>query len=291
MIDQAESLRRKMNMRRKRELAKTIAIVSGKGGVGKSVVSLNFAIALAQSGKKVLVFDLDIGMGNIELLAGITTEYSIVDFFTNHYRLQDIIARGPMGISIVSGGTGLNETIQLDRRRIDYFIQQLYELLREYDYVIFDIGAGIDDERVHFLGSIDHVFVIVTPEITSIMDAYSAIKYIVLRVPEVKLHLIGNRMKNARENEEVLTRIKKTMQHFLQYEGEIAGYLPEDGHIRTAVKKQIPFLLYKPHSPGARQMNRLVQQFLQNHEQGEDRAKEPESLLWKIKTYLIKRQG
>jgi len=124
MTDQAQSLRRKM--KKKRQTAKTIAIVSGKGGVGKSIFSLNFAIALAQFGKKVLVFDLDIGMGNIELLAGVTTERSIVDFFKYHYPLKEIIARGPGGIRIISGGTGLNETIQLDREHIEFFIQQLY---------------------------------------------------------------------------------------------------------------------------------------------------------------------
>ena len=285
MIDQAESLRRKMKGRRKQ--ARTIAIVSGKGGVGKSVISLNFAITLARHGKKVLVFDLDIGMGNIEFLAGMTTDLSIVDFFTHQYHLKDIITPGPCGIAIISGGSGLNEMVHLDRERIDFFIRQLHELLYEYDYILFDIGAGMDDERVHLLSAIDHIFVVVTPEITSIMDAYSAIKLIVQRMPHVNLHLIGNRMKNARENEEVLSRITKTMQRFLQYRGEIAGFIPEDRFIQQAVKQQIPFILYRPHSPGARKMQSLVENFLQKV--GEGRTKKPASLLEKLQAYLLKR--
>lgn len=288
MTDQAQSLRRKM--KRKRQTAKTIAIVSGKGGVGKSIFSLNFAIALARFGKKVLVFDLDIGMGNIELLAGVTTERSIMDFFKYHYPLKEIIAPGPGGIQIISGGTGLNESIQLDRESIEFFIQQLYVLLEEYDYILFDIGAGMDDERVHFLSAIDHIFVIVTPEITSIMDAYSAIKYIVLKTRDVNLHLVGNRMKNARENEDVLGRIQKTMHHFLGCEGKIAGFIPEDKHIAIAVKKQIPFLMYNPLSSSARQMTQLVRLFLQHYEnEPVDMVKEPSSFLWKLQTYLLKR--
>lgn len=293
MVDQAEKLRKKVQMQKKRQhiqnRAKTIAVISGKGGVGKSVFSLNFAVTLAQAGKKVLLFDLDIGMGNIELLAGVSTNRSIAHFFTEHYSLEEIITKGPGNISIISGGTGLNDFVKLDRLRVDYFIRELNELVKDFDYLLFDIGAGMDDERVHFLSTVDHAFVIVTPEITSIMDAYSAIKYVVLRIPDIKIHFIGNRMKNEKENRNVLGRINETMYRFLQRKGEIAGFIPEDHHIRSAVKKQVPYVLDKPNSPASKRMKQLVTDFLQEHEQGQELQKDPESLLFKLKTFLLKR--
>lgn len=265
MNDQAEKLRQRMKRQMNGKQAKTIAVISGKGGVGKSNFALNFSISLSKHRKKVLLFDLDIGMGNIDLLLGKSSEKTIAHFFTEDCTFDDIIQKNS-DIHYISGGYGLNEVVKLDNGRIDNLLRELYHVLYEYDYLIFDIGAGINDELVQLLASIENVIVVVTPEPTSIMDAYSTMKIIHLQVPDIHFFLLGNRMKNEKENREVLERLKRVMNSFLQKESEIIGFLPEDPTISSAVKHQIPFVLFKPNSNAARQINIVANNFLIQNE-------------------------
>ena len=143
MEDQAEHLRAIVKNQMLNIQPKTIAVVSGKGGVGKSNFSLNFAISLSKKGHSVLVFDLDIGMGNIDILMGLSSKYSIADFFSNEVPLKDIITVIPEGIHYISGGTGLSKLTKISQESFDLFTQQFSLLLNNYEYIIFDMAAGI----------------------------------------------------------------------------------------------------------------------------------------------------
>src|SRR5699024_11791712 len=140
MVDQAEKLRNQINMQPN---AKTIAVISGKGGVGKSNTVRNFSIELQKQGKKVLLFDLDIVMCNVDILLGKDAEHSIVDLFYDFMPIHDIIEIGPKGLSYIAGGSSLNNLIAIDKYKLDYFFKQYELVVKDYDYIFFDMGAGV----------------------------------------------------------------------------------------------------------------------------------------------------
>jgi flagellar biosynthesis protein FlhG len=247
MIDQATALRNKLgSMNNEQDQPKTIAVISGKGGVGKSNFSLNFSIALSQFGKKALLFDMDIGMGNIDILMGITAHHTIVDLFEKNLSITDLLIKGPDGFDYIAGGNGLPSLFKLDESKSQYLIDQLQSVLHDYDYIIFDMGAGMSEESVKFLMAMDEIFVITTPEPTSITDAYSVIKYICLFDQSIPMYLIVNRADNESEGMQTLKRLKQAVLQFLIKEIKLLGVLLDDKTVQKAVSHQEPFLLYAP---------------------------------------------
>src|SRR5690625_5040272 len=149
MNDQAHNLRKMVEARKHTSLdTKVIAVISGKGGVGKSNVSLNFALSLQEEGKKVLLFDLDIGMANLDILIGVSPRYHVVDLLEHDYTIWDIIEKGPLGIPIVAGGSGLLNVFRLDEEKQVRFMKQLQILQGAFDYIIFDMGAGASEDSL-----------------------------------------------------------------------------------------------------------------------------------------------
>lgn len=286
MHDQAEKLRIRMRRYAEKKEAKTIAFISGKGGVGKSNLSLNFSIALAKLEKKVLLIDMDIGMGNIDVLAGIQPEKNVAHFFTENETLERIIEKGPENISFIAGGNGLTEFVKLNEARMNDFLREIRLLTYDYDFFIFDFGAGMDEEVVKFLATIDSVFVVVTPDPTSIMDAYSAMKYLLIYNRDTNLYLVGNRMKNSKENETVLSRINQALKIFLQKEGIPLGFIPEDSAVSKSVLKQSPFLVAKPYSNASRQMQLLAKTYLEQIKMAPINKEKPARFLEHLKSFI-----
>lgn len=283
MYDQAERLRRQLTPNTAQ--AKTIAFVSGKGGVGKSNTALNFAIELQASGKTVLLFDLDIGMGNIDILLGNRSKYTIVDFFTNSNSLYGIIESGPKGLSYIAGGASLNEILQLNNDKLDYFFQQFDLLSDTYDYIIFDLGAGVTSTMLSLILAADECFVITTPEPTAITDAYSLVKQIVIHDNQIPLRLIMNRSKHIKENEKSVERFQNVVAQFLHTKMTQVALLPDDKMVTEAVMQQTPYVLLAPKSRISKQLKRIVFEFLS----GVDKPKHSQKLTFiqKLKQYLV----
>ncbi|MBT2688576.1 MinD/ParA family protein [Bacillus sp. ISL-47] len=259
MNDQAEKLRaRLLEESSKRPMSKTIAVVSGKGGVGKSNFSLNFSISLCQKGDKVLLFDMDIGMGNLDILMGRTSTYSIADFFEKNRSLNDIVAEGPNGLRYIAGGTGLSHIVKLEDEQISRFTEELAALMGNYDYVIFDMGAGITEESARFILSVQEIAVITTPEPTSITDAYSAMKQIHLLDDSIPFYIVLNRAQGEKEGQDTFKRLSDVLKRFLGRESFLLGILPDDRYIQQAVKRQIPFILYHEKSPAAKAIQHMA---------------------------------
>ncbi|PTY82892.1 AAA family ATPase, partial [Heyndrickxia sporothermodurans] len=141
MSDQAEKLRKKLKAIESTP-AKTIAVVSGKGGVGKSNITVNTAFSLAQKGNKVLIFDFDIGMGNINVLLGVDTKYTISDYIEKDIPINEIIFSGPNNISYISAGNGFSKVLELDHIFVQRLLEELEKLQYQYDFILFDMGAG-----------------------------------------------------------------------------------------------------------------------------------------------------
>jgi flagellar biosynthesis protein FlhG len=248
MRDQAYNLRRKMLLDDSPP-AKTIAVVSGKGGVGKSNISTNLSILLGRENKKVLLFDLDIGMGNIHILLGSHHSYSIMDYIDEKESdIDTIICKNVHGISYISGGNGLKDIVEWKEKQIERFFEVMEYAVQKYDYILFDMGAGATKETVEFLLAMDEIIVVTTPEPTSITDAYSMIKYIYLRDQEKKFYLTCNRAEFKKEGLETITRLQETVRKFLHKEIISLGVLPEDSTVRKAVIQQTPLVVAYPAS-------------------------------------------
>ena len=262
MRDQAETLRLKM-MRRQGELGRAIAVVSGKGGVGKSNFTMNFAITLAQKGKKVAIVDMDIGMGNINILIGKNASYSLKDYLEGNKLLDEVIFEGPKELRYISGGSGMTSVLDWSEVMFERLIHAFEQLQKNYDYILFDMGAGATNWSLDVLTSIDEIIVISTAEPTSITDAYSMMKYIHVRDTEKQFYILCNRVFSKEEGIETNERLKLTMKRFLDKDVTILGSLPEDPIVRKAVREQVPFSLAHPDALISKTLQLIVVRFME----------------------------
>ncbi|RFU71305.1 MinD/ParA family protein [Peribacillus saganii] len=290
MRDQAESLRKKLQFQQNNKIAKTIAVISGKGGVGKSNFTLNFSISLSKKGHSVLIFDMDIGMGNIDILMGTSTERTIVDFFNRGIPLADIISSGPDRVSFIAGGSGLSNLFELEDEMFERYLAELEEVMQRFDYIIFDMGAGITSESSRFILSADELFVITTPEPTSVMDAYSIMKYLVSVNPEVELFLVCNRVQDEKEGKETVKRLQNVLFKFLNKQAIPLGYLPDDKTVMKAVSRQVPFSIFNPNCDAAISLEQLTQRYEKSSFK-EDISLRKNNFLGKLKNYFLGRQA
>ncbi|MEW6623099.1 MAG: MinD/ParA family protein [Bacillota bacterium] len=242
---------------------KVLAVVSGKGGVGKTNISLNLAIALAKRDKKVLVFDADLGMANIDILMGIVPKYTLYDALKGTVSLQDIVAEGPLGIKIIPGGSGVGELTQIDFQQREYIWDQLRKYFIGLDYVLIDCGAGINRSIVGFMVAADEVVVVLTPEPTSITDAYSVIKILSKFQINSEVFLIVNRVNNLEEAQSTARKIETVSQRFLNIKIKRLGFISNDEVIERAVRKQVPFTVLYPNSKASMDMEQLAENLIE----------------------------
>jgi flagellar biosynthesis protein FlhG len=262
MDDQAKNLRQMLQMASDViKDTKVLAVVSGKGGVGKTNFSLNFAIELTKTGKKVVLFDLDIGMANVDILMGVSSKYSILDMIEKELSIWDIIEEGPEQLSFIAGGTGFSSMFQLNPRKLSRFLQQLELINGNYDYIIFDMGAGISKDNLHFILSANEIIVVTTPEPTSVTDAYAMVKYIQLKDQEIPIKLLVNRVDSVAEGKKTFDNLKLVSDQFLHKEIKLLGIIPNDPVVLKAVKAQQPFLLYSPSSKPSQAIKEIVAGF------------------------------
>jgi len=262
MRDQAEKLRQKMQQSQSGELGRSIAIVSGKGGVGKSNFSTNFAINLSNLGKKVIVLDMDIGMGNVNILIGKTSQYNLKHYLFGEAPLEEVMYDGPQDIKYISGGSGMSSVIEWSEDMVNALLSAFEILQKSFDYILFDMGAGATNWSLDLINSIDEIIVITTEEPTAITDAYSMMKYIYVKDPDKSIYLLCNRAYSREEGQDTLNRLDNTMKQFLKKEVIILGSLPEDPVVRKAVREQVPFSIAYPESNISKTLKVMVQQFV-----------------------------
>lgn len=266
MSDQANSLRQQLKKSIKRKKGKTISIVSGKGGVGKSNFAVNFSLELLQEQKSVLLFDLDVGMGNIDILLGLSAEYTVIDMIEKELPIRNIIENGPRGLAYISGGTALTDFFTMDQQKRKYFYEQYQQLIDKYDYIIFDMGAGVTSDSLFFVLASDECIVITTPEPTSITDAYGMIKHIINNQQNMPIYVVMNRSRSHKIGERSLNRFKQVISSFLQIDIMKLGILPEDKMVSTAVTRQTPYILLNEKSPVSRALKEIVHHYINEEE-------------------------
>ncbi|MCZ8492514.1 MinD/ParA family protein [Priestia megaterium] len=260
MNDQAAVLREKVLKKHQNSLrnCKTLAVLSGKGGVGKSNLSLNLSLALTKQKQRVLLFDMDIGMGNIDILIGQTASYTMVDLLEKKLSIQQIIKKGPRNLAYVAGGTGISSVFEWSPSDLAHLIQELNSLTNQYDYMIFDMGAGMSESVLKFLKAVDEMIVVTTPEPTSITDAYAAIKLAASYSVSAPVRLIINKTLSDKEGNETYERFNRAVQQFLNVSISLLGIVPDDQAVQKAVNRQIPFFLQDPKSKASTSLVDMV---------------------------------
>lgn len=286
MNDQAAELRKRLSQAVGRQ-AKTVAVVSGKGGVGKSNISLNFAIELTNYGQKVLIFDMDIGMGNIHVLTGQTAERSIADFFEKGLSLKDLVYKDDQGVSYILGGSGLSQLIEWSGSHLNRWLHEVEGIQEQYDYLLFDMGAGATKEALNILMSVDDIIVVTTPEPTSITDAYSMMKYIDSHGGENAFYLLCNRADSEREGQEAVKRLQQAVRKFLRRESFELGVLPESTAVKKAVSAQSPFLAAYPNASVSRALQAAVSMYRKGWKDFPNHS-ESKSFITKLRHFFAK---
>lgn len=232
--DQAAGLR---NISRSKPV-KVIAVSAGKGGVGKSNVSVNLAVALAQMNKKVLLLDADLGLANIDIMLGLHTKFNLSHVIQGICHLADILLTGPYDIRIVPAASGTDYMTQLSPSEHAGIIDAFNELTDDFDYMIIDTAAGISDTVLSFVRSSQEVVVVVCDEPTSLTDAYALIKVMSKRYEWSHFHILANMVRNLREGRELFNKLYRVAEQFLDVSLDYLGAIPFDERVHEAVKNR-----------------------------------------------------
>ncbi len=256
MEDQAQELKEMMSNNRKTRI---IAITSGKGGVGKSNLSVNMAIAYAQQGKKVILIDGDLGMANVNVLMNIVPQYNLMQVINKQKTMQEIITDTEFGIKFIAGANGFSKIANLTVDELDYFAKQ-FSMLGNADIIIIDTGAGIANNVLQFVAAADEVYVVTTPEPTAITDAYGIIKIITTELVdrETNIKLLVNRVHSADEGKRISERIINIAAQFLNYKVDYIGFVYDDPVVQASVIRQKPFIVVNPTSKPSQCIKHIV---------------------------------
>ncbi len=257
VMDQAASLREMA--RRSTKRAQTIAITSGKGGVGKTNLSVNLATVLAVMRRRVVLLDADLGLANADILCNVQPRFNLAHVVAGQRALADVMTHVPAGFSLIPGASGLAkmaDLVEADRKRI---VADLDSLSESADAIIIDTGAGIGRNVLSFTSTADHVVIVTTPEPTAITDAYAVLKVLVRcgtnagsgGVGGARISVMVNMVKNRDEAKQVHERIASVARQFLKTDVAFAGYVVTDAAVQQSVRKRAPFVQQYPNSAAA----------------------------------------
>jgi flagellar biosynthesis protein FlhG len=224
---------------------RSVAVTSGKGGVGKSNLALMLGLALTNMKKKVLLLDADLGLANIHILLGLAPRHSIAHLIEGTCSVKDIICEGPAGIHIIPGASGLESLANLEPLQLELFIRALSSLEEQYDYLIVDTGAGIGRIATEFCRHADLGLLVLTPEPTSLADAYAMVK-VLYEKHIARLSVVVNMAQSEREGREIFDKLNALVIKFLKVPLELAGIVSYDAELPRLIKKQKVVLLEQP---------------------------------------------
>ena len=270
-MDQAQNLRNIIKMQNQKMIqnARVISVTSGKGGVGKSNTSVNIALQFQRQGKRVIIFDADFGLANIEVMFGIIPKYNLGDLMFKGKELKEIITPGPEGVGFISGGSGIAKLVNLDKEQIKRLVGKLSELDELADVIIIDTGAGISSSVMEFLVASPETILVTTPEPASITDSYALLKALSMNEdysPEkCKVKLIANRVGKKEEGQNLYEKLSAVSSRLLNIELEYLGAIPFDNNITKAVMTQEPVSLKYPGSVSSKCYEDIVN-ILENKE-------------------------
>ena len=257
-MDQAQQLRNviKKHNQINQNTARVVTVTSGKGGVGKSNLAVNLAVQLRKEGKRVVIFDADFGLANVEVMFGAIPQYNLSDFIYRGKGIKEIITPGPMDIGFISGGSGIIGLNNLYREQIMYLVKSINELNEIADFIIIDTGAGISDQVLEFVMASPELLLVSTPEPSSLTDSYSLLKAL-YRNPNfvagsTTIHVVSNRVTSAEEGQAVYDKLNSVVSQFLHGKLNYLGMIPQDAALEKAVRQQQTVSLLEPNAKSAK---------------------------------------
>ncbi|MEM8781705.1 MAG: P-loop NTPase [Planctomycetota bacterium] len=274
-----------------RRLARSIAVTSGKGGVGKTTTSVNLAVQLARMGRRVVLLDADLGTANVDVMCNLTPTGTIADVAAGRLTFSDIALPAPGGFRVVPGCSGLANLAALGRSQLDRLAAQMSRLESEADVMLIDTGAGVGPAVHAFCAAAERMLVVTTPEPTAITDAYALIKTIhqpdtrstsaAMAIPET--HLLVNQARDAAEADQVYERVANVCRHFLSMTPRSAGHIVLDPKVQRAVRRRKPFTLDAPNALAAKGLHQLAHRL---DREATDANSDQEGLLARMSRWL-----
>ena len=253
--DQASGLRR---MRRAKPV-QVVAVTSGKGGVGKTNVSVNLAIALAQTGKQVMLMDADLGLANVDVLLGLQPGPNLSHVIDGRCSLEEVLLEGPENVKIIPSSSGVQRMAALSAKEHAGIIHAFSELGMDLDVLVIDTAAGISDSVVQFSLAAQEVIVVVCDEPASITDAYALIKLLHREHGQERFQILVNMARTAQEGRDLFAKLVRVSDRFLDVTLSFLGAVPFDEYLRKAVQKQTAVVTAYPRSKAAMAFKKLAQ--------------------------------
>lgn len=260
-MDQAESLRQLMS-RQIDSGVRVIAVTSGKGGVGKTNVSANVAVLAAQLGKRVLIVDGDLGLANVEIVFGLTPRFHLGHLLDGTAELSQVLASGPEGVRVLPGGSGIRNLTLLDDAQKLRFMSALDTIEDEFDLVLIDTSAGIGDNVLFFVGGAQEALLVVSPEPTSLTDAYAVVKVLSLEAGVEHFGVLVNPVATEQAAREIYEKLCNVTRRFLKARLKLLGFLPRDENMHRAVLAQKALVQAFPQSPASRALKVVTDKLL-----------------------------
>ncbi|MBT9555138.1 MAG: MinD/ParA family protein [Myxococcales bacterium] len=236
---------------------RVIAVTSGKGGVGKTNVVVNLAIQLAREGRRVLVFDADLGLSNCDIMMGVVARKDLRHLIYEGATFDECVVEGPEGVHLLSGGSGVAELAQLGDAERLRLLAAIEGASPRYDTILIDTGAGIGSNVLFFAGAAHEVVIVLAPEPTALADAYSTIKVLAKRSGIQRVLVCVNRVSSVTAAREAFGRLHALTSRFLNVVVELGGWIPVDVHVEAAVAAQVPVSVLHPMSPSAQRFKLL----------------------------------
>jgi flagellar biosynthesis protein FlhG len=269
MQDQADSLRqvadnllREWPRGERGNNCRVIAITSGKGGVGKTNVAVNLSLALCEAGARVLLLDADLGLANVDVLLGLSPQFTLQHLVYHKAELEQVVIQGPLGLDVLPGGSGITELANLNTLEIVRLLSTLRTLERQHDVLVIDTAAGIGNSVLRFLLVADDVVLVSTPEPPALLDAYGVLKALHAKAVHGNTYLLMNMARKATDGSEAYQILSSLANRYLEMRLHYLGSLPLDLAVVQAVKQQRPFYTSAPQAPVSCALRELAAQFL-----------------------------
>ena len=235
-----------------------IAVTSGKGGVGKTNVSVNLAVSMASQGKSVVLFDADLGLANVDIALGLKPEYDIRHVISGERTLEEVLVDGPKGVKIVPASSGVAEMANLSAEQQAGLVRAFSELSMPVDTLIVDTGAGIEPAVLTFASACQEIIVVICDEPTSITDAYALIKVLNKDCGVQRFQVLANMVDNETQGRQLFEKISRVADRFLDINLGYVGAIPRDDYLRKAVQQQSPVVQSFPRSQSAKALMKLA---------------------------------
>jgi flagellar biosynthesis protein FlhG len=262
-VDQADSLRQlAASGKIAKAPLKVYAVCSGKGGVGKTNITANLATVAARAGKRVLIIDADLGLANVEIVLGLKPRYHLGDLLDKGLSINDVLCEGPPGVSLLAAGSGVKSLTQLTDAQKMHFVQALDPVEDMFDLVLIDSGAGIGDNVLFFVGAAQEAILVVSPEPTSLVDAYATVKVLSQQAGVRTFNVIINPVVDELTARGIFQKLTAVTGKFLEAKVRHLGYIPRDENLHRAIMAQRPVCEMFPASPSARAIVALGERLL-----------------------------